>query len=101
MKFIQHFPPDMEVTLAIQGIKRVEFEFRSLRDFLANEHIQRYIKDVNFRRFTICRSGSEYELISELKGEGGRTFKVGVLDGDMRDVPEWCGKKVGAANDEI
>lgn len=89
MKFIQHFPKEQEAYLYIKGIRPVTFDFSTLKEFLNNEFIKKCTLDTNFRRFTICRD-SEYELISELKD--GRTFKIGVLDGNMSEIPEWVRK---------
>lgn len=86
MRFIQHFPPEQEASLRIRGIHPVEFDFSTLKEFLNNEHIRYYTSDINFKRFTICRD-AEYELISELKD--GKTFKLGVLDGNITEIPEW------------
>lgn len=95
MRFIQHLPHDQEISIRLRGVKPVEFDFHSLKDFLDNEHIRYYTGDVNFRRFTICRD-KEYELISELKD--GKTFKIGVLDGNITEIPEWVR---GNANESI
>jgi len=97
MKFIQHLPENHLFELTIRGIRRVEFTFTSLRDFLGHEYIRFYTKDPNFKRFTICRD-KEIELISELKD--GRTFKLGVLDGDMREIPEWVREPVKEEENE-
>ncbi len=90
MKFVQTFPIEHELAIRLRGVKPVEFEFTTLKEFLNNEHIRYYTKDVNFKRFTICRHG-ECELISELKN--GNAYKVGVLDGDITEIPEWKPKE--------
>lgn len=72
--------------LSTMDIKPVEFDFCSLHEFLSHPHIRIFTRDANFKRFNISR-GSEYELISVLKD--GRSFKLGVLDGDISEIPEW------------
>ncbi len=91
MRFIQHINERDKFWLFSRGVKPVTFDFCSLNEFLSNSLIQILIKDKNFKRFTICRD-KEYELISELKD--GQTYKIGVLDGNMGEIPEWCGRKV-------
>lgn len=86
MKFIQYIHPWVMWGLSNMGVKPVEFEFCSLEEFLRHPHIRIYTTDDNFKKFNLCR-GSEYELISVLKN--GRTCKIGVLDGDITEIPEW------------
>ena len=87
MKFIQHIPDvNTRLQLAKRGIIPVEFSFNCLRDFLRHEHIRYHTQGSQFKRFTICRD-KEYELIVELTD--GRTYKIGVLDGNIREIPEW------------
>lgn len=86
MKFIQYFEPRYELALAERGVWKIKFDFCSLNEFKRHPHIQYYIRDPNFKRFTICRD-KEYELISELKD--GKTYKIGILDGNLSEIPEW------------
>lgn len=86
MKYIQYIEPGIRWWVASMDIKPVEFEFSSLHEFLSHPHIRIFTNDTNFKRFNICR-GSEYELISVLKN--GRHCKLGVLDGDISEIPEW------------
>lgn len=86
MRYIQYIEPWIMWWLNTMDIKPVEFEFGSLHEFLSHPHIRIFTRDTNFKRFNICR-GSEYELISVLKD--GRSFKLGVLDGDISEIPEW------------
>lgn len=92
MRFAQHIDPKNIPWLAKIGVKPIVFDFCSLNEFMRQPLIQIVTKDLNFKRFTICRAGWEYELISELKD--GKTFKLGVLDGNMNEIPEWCGQKI-------
>lgn len=91
MRFIQHINPRDILWLSMRGVRPVKFEFCSLNEFLRHSFIQIIIKDTNFKRFTICR-GIEHEIISELKD--GKTYKIGVLDGNMSEIPEWGGQKI-------
>ncbi len=91
MEFIQHIEERIRPILAARGILPVRFKFGCLREFLRHSHIQLFTKDPDFERFVICRD-SEYELISQLKS--GKHYKLGVLDGDMTEIPEWCGQKI-------
>ncbi len=91
MQFIQYIDEDMVPLLAKRGIAPVRFSFCSLNEFLRHPYIQYFIKDKNFDEFVICR-GAEFELISKLKS--GKHYKIGVLDGNMSEIPEWCGQKV-------
>lgn len=86
MKFIQYIDPLVVVSLAARGIFAFEFDFCSLNEFLDNSRIRFYTRDKNFKRFVVCR-GVENELISELKC--GRSYKLGVIDGDIYEIPEW------------
>jgi len=92
MRFIQYIDPKNIIWLAKMGVKPVIFDFCSLDEFMRKPLIHVVVQDTNFKRFTICRAGWEYELISELKD--GKTFKLGVLDGNMNEIPEWCGQKI-------
>jgi len=92
MRFIQHIDPKNIIWLSKIGVKPIVFDFCSLNEFMRQPLVKIVTKDLNFKRFTICRSGWEYELISELKD--GKTFKLGVLDGNMNEIPEWCGQKI-------
>jgi hypothetical protein len=91
MEFIQHIEERVKPILALRGISPVRFKFSCLREFLRNHHIQFFTKDTNFEKFVISR-GSEYELISKLKN--GKHYKLGILDGDIKEIPEWCGQKI-------
>jgi len=86
MKFIQYIDPLVAVSLAKRGIFAFEFNFCSLKEFLGHPRIRFFTRDSNFKRFVLCR-GKEIEVISELKD--GRTFKLGVIDGDINEIPEW------------
>lgn len=86
MKYIQYIEPGIMWWLASMDIKPVEFEFACLREFLNHPHIRIFTGDANFKRFNICRD-KEYELISVLKD--GRSFKIGILDGNISEIPEW------------
>lgn len=86
MRFIQYIDPLCMVELAKKGVFGFEFDFCSLNEFLGHPRIRFYTRDSNFKRFVLCR-GKENEVISELKD--GRTFKLGVIDGDMSEIPEW------------
>ena len=86
MKFIQYVEERYIFPLKMRGVEIVTFEFCSLNEFLRNDFIKYFTRDNNFKRFTICRD-QEYELISELKD--GKTFKIGILDGNINEIPEW------------
>jgi hypothetical protein len=86
MRFIQYIPPFVALELAKRKIFSFEFNFCSLNEFLGHPRIQFFTRDKNFKRFVLCR-GQEIEVISELKD--GRSCKIGVLDGDMSEIPEW------------
>lgn len=90
MKFIQHIPLYERVHCAKMGVVPLEFEFTSLRDFNYHPFIRRLWDNNIFKRFTICRHG-EYELIAELKN--GHTFLIGVLEGNISEIPEWQSKE--------
>jgi len=99
MKFIQTFPDVyIRLHLAKLGVKPVEFEFVCLKDFLRHPTIRYHTQGASFKKFSICRD-KLYELIVELKD--GRTYKIGELEGNISEIPEWVrdNKKV-AANDE-
>jgi len=84
--------------LQARGINPVRFNFESLEEFLRHPHIKFFTSDPNFERFVICR-GSEYELISKLKS--GKHYKLGVLDGNISEIPEWCGEKIIVAKKSL
>lgn len=98
MLFVQHIDEKIMPLVAARGIKPVRFNFESLNEFLRNPFIQFFTKDKNFRRFVICRD-NEYEIISELKC--GRLHKLGVVEGDITEIPEWCGQKIIVATKGI
>jgi hypothetical protein len=91
MLFVQYIEERVLPILQERGIKPVRFNFGSLREFLNHSHIRFFTRDPNFERFVISR-GSEYELISKLKS--GKHYKLGTLDGDITEIPEWCGQKI-------
>ena len=74
-----------------KNIKPVKFEFSSLHDFLNNEFIRYFTKDPLFCEFVLCRSYAENELI--VKRLDGKHYKIGLIDGDIKEIPEWCGQK--------
>jgi hypothetical protein len=98
MLFVQHIEEKIMPLLAARGIKPLRFNFESLNEFLRHPFIQFFTKDKNFERFVICRD-KEYELISQLKS--GRHYKLGVLEGDIKEIPEWCGQKIIVATKGI
>lgn len=92
MKFMQYINEEYLLGLTLRGIKPVEFEFSCLNEFLRHPHIKYYTNDTNFKRFVICRDG-HIELISELKN--GMTYKIGILDGNIHEIPEWVKETKG------
>jgi len=92
MIFLQYIEEKMMPILAREKIKPVKFNFNSLGDFLNNEFIRRFTKDHNFSEFVICRGYCENELIVKLKS--GVHHKIGFIDGDIKEIPEWSGQKI-------
>lgn len=92
MIFIQYIEEKMMPILLAQKIKPVRFNFESLTEFLNHEFIRIFTADINFSEFVICRGYSENELIVKLKD--GRHHKIGFLDGNITEIPEWCGQKI-------
>lgn len=92
MIFIQYIEDKMIPILAMRNIKPVIFNFTSLHEFLNHEFIRFFTKDTDFSEFVICRTYSENELI--IKRKNGEHHKIGFLDGDIKEIPEWCGHKI-------
>jgi hypothetical protein len=89
--FVQYIEDIMISRLSARNIKPVRFTFNDLHSFLSNEFIRRITDDPNFKEFVICRD-LEYELIVKLKS--GVHHKIGILDGNISEIPEWCGQKI-------
>lgn len=98
MMFVQYIEDSMLPVLAERKIKPVRFDFSCLREFLNNSFIRYFTKDPNFSEFVICRNYSENELIVKLKS--GVHHKIGFLDGDISEIPEWCGQKIIIASNK-
>ncbi len=96
MKFIQYIPLNERIHCAKMGVVPVEFEFTSLREFNNHEFIRKLWNNDIFKRFTVCRD-KEVELVAELKN--GNTYKVGTLDGNIYEIPEWLSKEELAAKE--
>ena len=92
MVFIQYIEEKIMPILSSRNIKPVMFNFASLNEFLNNEFIRFFTSDPDFSEFVICRNYSENELI--VKRKNGEHHKIGFLDGDITEVPEWSGKKI-------
>lgn len=98
MIFIQYIEEKMIPILAERNINPVKFNFGSLREFLNNEFIRFFTRDPNFSEFVICRNYSGNELIVKFKS--GNHHKIGLLDGDIKNIPEWSGNKVIVATNK-
>ena len=92
MIFVQYIEERMIPILALNNIKPVKFNFSALNEFLNHEFIRFYTGDYNFSEFVICRNYSENELIVKFKS--GQHHKIGFLDGDITEIPEWSGQKI-------
>lgn len=92
MVFIQYIEEKMLAILAERNIKPVMFNFGSLYEFLNNEFIRFFTADSNFSEFVICTGYSDNELIVKLKS--GVHHKIGFIDGDIKEIPEWSGQKI-------
>lgn len=92
MLFVQYIEEKMIPILLSENIKPVRFNFCSLHEFLNHEFIRYFTGDPHFSEFVICRNYSENELI--VKRKNGEHHKIGFLDGDITEIPEWCGKKL-------
>jgi hypothetical protein len=92
MFFLQYIEEKMLPILAARNIKPVKFNFSSLNEFLNNEFIRFFTRDPRFSEFVICRNYSENELIVKFKT--GDHHKIGFLDGDIIEIPEWSGQKI-------
>ena len=98
MLFVQYIEEKMLPILARKNIKPVKFNFGSLNEFLNHEFIRFFTSDPKFSEFVICRGYSENELITKFKD--GNHHKVGFLDGDMTEIPEWSGQKIIVATNK-
>ncbi len=92
MVFVQYIEEKMVPILASRNIKPVKFNFGALNEFLNHEFIRFFTGDHRFAEFVICRNYSENELIVKFKS--GEHHKIGYLDGDITEIPEWCGQKI-------
>jgi hypothetical protein len=84
--------------LAEKNINPVKFNFRSLNEFLNHEFIRYFTKDALFSEFVLCRGYSENELI--VKKKDGTHYKIGFLDGNISEIPEWSGQKIIVAKNK-
>ena len=92
MRFVQYIEEAMIPILSKRNVKPVIFDFCALNEFLNHEFIRYFTADSIFSEFVICRGYSENELI--VKRKDGSHHKIGVLDGDIKEIPEWCGQKI-------
>ena len=84
--------------LAERKINPVKFNFSSLNEFLNNDFIRYFTKDPLFSEFVLCRGYAENELI--IKRKDGTHHKIGLLDGNISEIPEWSGQKIIVAKNK-